>query len=539
MSGDLTTIGALKRVSRIDGAGGHLIAGQDHWDVDITGGTITGVDMSGTNVRASNAALTRTQSAHARNFIFAADEFDTTASDCTAGMTACIVKAASEKKIIIMPPGVIKLGEVPLLSGVQIWGQGCDGYGDDGSGNLTLWRNTLFQRLAGAGSVFTAGSSGDIRGVRLSNFGIDGVNRDCNGITGELFYWTIDNLYIGKCRNAIGSETLYTHILKVHHCTMYSNNIAIKNTIDSHFDNIIIASSQDDSIQLLSGADSNLFSNCRIEWGYGYGATLYGSQRQTFANCQFDRCAAGAMKIADTANHINVVGGFMDRCASRDDTDHQGSVFIDGTANNLSFFGISFNKGKDDDGGGTESPRYHFWFNSGTISKVNIVGNVGLDGATVGPVYYNAAQPTPYRLQSNLGVNDLLLGQVINRDDEGYYFSKASADINNSATGNFDLSAPAIGTFSRAFKTLQVYVRNKSSGATYQGKFDLTINREGSGASVGASAIYGEAGTAGVIRVGSSTLNLAFTNVATDGSTFRVTCANTVGAAVTVNMRLA
>lgn len=479
-----------------------------------------------------------TSKAFVNSFIYAADEFDTTAADCTAGMTACIVKAASENKIIIMPPGIITLGEVTLLSGVQIWGQGCDGYGDDGAGNLTYWHQTMFRRAAGAENVFTAGTSGNIRGVRLSNFGIDGVNRDCDGVAGEMYYWSLDNVYFGKCRIAIGNDTDYTHIVKAHHCTMYSCDSGIKNTIDSHFDNIIIAGAQDDAIQLLSGSDSNLFSNCRIEWSYGYGTTLYAAQRQTFANCQFDRCAAGAVKIADTANHINFVGGFMDRCGDRDDADHQSSVFIDGTANNLSFFGISFNKGKNDDDTGTESPRYHFWFNTGTVSKVNIVGNVGLDGATVGPVHYNAAQPTPFRMENNLGVNDLSLGQIINRDDEGSYFSKATASINNSATGNFDLSCPGVATYGRAQRTLVVVARNTSSGATYQGKFDLTINREAGSASVGASAIYGEAGTTGVIIVGAGTLNIGFTNVATDGSTFRVTCANTVGDQVSVTMRL-
>ena len=47
MSGDLTTIGALKRISKTpDGNDGNLIAGQNYWDVLITGGSISGVALS-------------------------------------------------------------------------------------------------------------------------------------------------------------------------------------------------------------------------------------------------------------------------------------------------------------------------------------------------------------------------------------------------------------------------------------------------------------------------------------------------------------
>jgi hypothetical protein len=60
MSGDLTTIGALKRISRTSHNNGNLLAGQDYWDAYITGGSISGVNLAANTVTPTGATTART-----------------------------------------------------------------------------------------------------------------------------------------------------------------------------------------------------------------------------------------------------------------------------------------------------------------------------------------------------------------------------------------------------------------------------------------------------------------------------------------------
>lgn len=456
-----------------------------------------------------------------------------TGSDDTAAFAA----ALAAYKAVFIPPGTYIVGDLAVPSGSTLYAFCPPNYAVQAS-------NTIVTAKSGATSVFTCVTTNTIR---FSGFDIDGLTRTPNAITSVIStggFVTLDNMGIRNCNYGLGDGSYLQGVLATS-CTFFGNNYGVANVVDATFNGCNFSANLNDGVVLLSGANNNTFNGCRFEFNQGNGFLIYSAANIQFNGGTFDRNYKNGIWLGDdggsqTPSQIIINGVLLQRNGRNNIAGEQSHIYFNGgsrgTATIIS--NCTTHTGTDDDGGGPTTPSLSIDIESAALGSVIITDNE-LTGNTTGGVagaIANATLLTNGVLHNNVGYFDYRVGQSpFNEDTTGIFYTKGFASIATANSGTINVSVPATNTFGSNIYELELLIRNAGTGDRYAGFYNLVCQREGSGASYIVSDLIGEIGTAGTIQFGAGAINLSIGTVASDGSTFVLTAANTTGATIGVN----
>lgn len=436
--------------------------------------------------------------------------------------TAAFNEALATGNPIYVPPGIYLVSNLRLLSGSSLIGFGALSYG-----SLT---NTVLRGKSGSTTVLDTGNA---EGWYASGLCIDGVDRSCDGILattgGSDTSGTAENCVVRFCNRGLGgTPSHYAGILSIKNCVSINNNIGICNLIDSRINSCIVAANINQGIYFTDGSDDCLVTNTKIEFNQDHGILIGASTSISGTNNIFDRNYGAGVHFSGS-NNCSFDGSNIWKRNGRNGTAGSRSHWsYSGTCTNIIIGAGTTTHGTDDDGGGPDTPAYCYEFSSATSSV-----NLGITAIAMGGFVTAESIGTPPTaglvIDNNPGGMSYVVGQQINADSGRLFQSEAtSGTILTTASATFAMTQYPVNTFSNAIRELSVWVRDSNTGGDYLAKFNVVLQREGSGATMTASAAYGEIGGAGKITVaGAGTIvNLVFSGVATDGSTFNIVATN-------------
>jgi len=180
---------------------------------------------------------------------------------------------------------------------------------------------------------------------------------------------------------------------------------------------------------------------------------------------------------------------------------------------------------------------------SGTSGNISFVGN-DLSGTTV-PMPMALANtwsgnlPTSYTFSNNLGLlmDERTSGRPVVKSGFPYQ-DLQNINLSASSTGSIQFVHDPVPAFSGMTHKLRVTARNQSTGTMYSAEFNYLIQREGGAPTITPSPAFGTIGTSGYIGFGSGTLQLGWTGIAADVSTYALSVQNTSGATHYVTAQL-
>ena len=450
-------------------------------------------------------------------------------TDDTVAFEDCIA-AADGNGCVYIPTGVYVIGDVAIPDNLVV-------YGEAGLsvGFASVTSTTQLKRLSGATTVLDISGTD---GAFFAGFTVNGVDKGTHGIcavTADASAITLNNVACLFCDIAFGAETGF----QVGGSFINSNNLGIstygiRNVLDSKIIGNKIRSNTSDGMSLPSGMNDNMIVGNKIEWNQGHGIQMVSCNNHTVTGNIFDRNYKTGIKL--TTVTVTTVGDNVLRRNGRNDVSGERSHILFSGVCDVVLNGNTTASGEDDGGGGTLSPAYAIEYQGANSSSLCITNN-DLTGFVTAE-HSGSSGLTNAIIKDNIDGLNQVTGQEINISNGRHYQSKGSdTSILTTATDTISMSQDGVSTFSGSVTTLTVRVRNTGTGADYSGKFDVLTQREGGSASIINSSIYGEVGTSGAIGIGSGTVaDLAFSNIAADGSTFDVDVTN--GTANTIQVYL-
>lgn len=443
-------------------------------------------------------------------------------TDDTAAFAAAL---ASGLPTYVPPPSVAYIvGDLPIPSKATLIGFSQFSYGVS-----PVSSSVIIRAKVGCATIFDTGGA---RGWFFSGIYFDGIDRTHNGIqatTGSSdSLGILQNCTIQNCNQGIGgSGTHYSQALSIQNCNINLNVTGVANIVDSRINSSVIAANTGDGISCTSGSNDNCITNSKIEFNSGNGITIFSASSITGTNNIIDRNSKAGIYFS-TAAKCTFTNTVFKRNGRNDVAGQRSHWVYDGTCTDIVVNGNTTATGTDDGGGGPNTPEYIYEWATSTQSNIVVSGNDVTGYVTAEST--GTAPTTALIIDGNVGGQQLVLGQAINKQNgRVFQSSKATGSVTSSGgTATLNMTQYPIGTFTNAIRELTAWVRNLSSGADYLAKFNVIQQREGSGASLSAGTVYGEVNTSGSITVaGSGTVaNLAFSNVATDGSTFDIIVTN-------------
>ena len=423
------------------------------------------------------------------------------------------VNSGAAKVIFPRTSGYYRASEIEVPEGVILQGE--------------IYRtNTAFSnisQIAGFGAVaFIAGGSYFFRfGVRcvIDSMFFYGDNRTVNGCettnpnTGNL---TILNSAFHRFDRGLGNST-YLRTTDVYNTHFINCNDGARNLIDARVVSCVFKSNQSTGTFLQSGANANQFIGCRWEFDESLGFVSSGASSNSIIGGLIDREGSTGVRLV---NSDLVMVGTILRRNGRFNLGDPECAHILVSNSNLRYSGLQTFFGEDDGGGGDITPNYTIT-SEGTASSV-----VGSASDLTGNVTSVLLETTTLESKQlgNLGLanyNNVDTFQSL--DDEEFYTKFTTMDLAPAGNELGSYQLPPITTFSRNQFTLELMLRS-TAGATRTGVISLAQTREGGGASVAVSIIQED--VAGTFGTGGEDIQLAISNVATDGSSFDITYTN-------------
>lgn len=391
------------------------------------------------------------------------------------------------------------------------------------------------------------------RGVTIEGVLLDGVNRSAPVVSAGS-----NRLTLRRCRiingsvgvgGSVGGGSAYHRVLHMDQCVVASNNIGLQNPIDGFIFHCELAANGT-NLYLQAGADSSFYIGIRIEWatatlGTGVNIRIAGTsgneiKDNSFVGCQVDRGSVAGVRIA-YGHRLTFTGGFIRRsnASGSSAVDENCLVHMVG-CDGISFTGISYSRGLNDDGGGLTTPDYVFNFSDvgAVCNRVAIGGGACGDGFT--GFVRGSQHCTNLRVSNVPGVADFSNDTASPQASNGGIHRARAIGTANASGGTVNLSLRTglvLGTYTTEPLEIIFSARNESTGIDYVAKIILAIQTEGGSASAAGLTVIGQS-TAGFIGVGTGTLQLSAANVAVDGSSFDLVIANGAMANVKCTARL-
>ncbi|HEN5330536.1 hypothetical protein [Klebsiella quasipneumoniae] len=344
---------------------------------------------------------------------------------------------ASGAKSLFFPPvlGIYVLGNMrkSIPFGFFIYGQCRKPYiikGDDSFNNS----GTVIRLAKDAEYIFPASSY-----IKCQGIVFDGRNRkrpflnNHNQIRGGL----LEDCGLYRFLIGVGSYS-YTSIFIIR-CSISDNTHGISNLIDSKVIDSVINANRGRGVNLLKGANNNIFINVRNEWNEKENYYSDGSKQNIVSGEMSDRSGLSNFVASNggswlISNHIVKRSGRYAKSESLDSSHFK----LVGNNSKIYLSNVITTTGVDDDGKGIISPSYVITTES--KSKNNILTATGCD--------FTGSLKTPIRDQSNsiitniiccLGIEDSINSGIYQYTDGKLHIGKIIEHIHLKANSSTNI----------------------------------------------------------------------------------------------------
>lgn len=504
------------------------------------GAGLVGYVQSGAGAIVRNVLDRLRESFSVHDFMSAAEIADAnnpagpTAGMHSAAFAACFAAAeAAGVRRVWVPPvkGAYSVGDVDIPEGITlagcrrpvynpatvaaVYGMGSVIVKDAGAANLFRWRG-----YSGASGIIFHGN---------------GKTAACfETVAGRLSQMHIDNCGMHGFLYGVGN-TAYMSSTRLRFCSISQNAKGVFALIDSQVSGNFINANDQQGIDLPNGANDVLILGNKIEWN-----TQEGVRLATAANCEIDgniidRNGRAGVRVGGGCR-VNIGANVMRRngraILGNEECAH---VYFAG-ASTLSLGAILSRSGADDDGAGDTTPNYTLSIGAATPDALSWQGG-DATGCVTSAVRYGST-PTVCKVRGVAGVEDLVNSGYFRVDNGRHFFARSTlANLAPGATSAaLTVSHPALATFTRRTFKVRIEARDATTGGSIVGEAFCLLRRDGGAttahfvqAPMQALVSAGGGVAVAATYIGATaleTLQLAFANVAADGSTFDVTVKN-------------
>jgi hypothetical protein len=416
-----------------------------------------------------------------------------------------------------------------------------------------------FIRLAGAQSVFDMGwlrgtNPADLatynlpiplRSVTMVGIDVDGVARDCFGISGGSNRLRLLNVQVMNCSVDLGGQTLgsdghvgsaYTRSARVIDCAFTSADIGAQNFIDSQFLGGEIANCDTFGWHCTNGGNSNTVIGTRIEFTQsGTNIEINNCSDIIFAAFLSDRGGLLGISIKNCTD-VQINGVKVRRAGALGNVGFQSdaAIYLE-DSQRIDLVNVTASIGHADGGTPPDTPDIGIVINNS--GGPNPCSDISITGGDF------AAMPTPLkavpgrdsitrlRILNVRGIPDYDNSSPEKRKDGRTYYDNPVTALLNAAGGSqaFTMDLLPLSAFTYDAFTLTVWTRwDTGLGNRGLAKFALLSRIDSAGtAAVDVGSVFGEHGAAGAIAFGGGTaIDLAISAVAADASSFTLTITN-------------
>lgn len=464
---------------------------------------------------------------------FGADPTNTTDS------TAAFAAALAGPSVAIIPPGVYKINNLAIPSGASLVGYSAFGYGNSFGGStqtILVALNSSTTRVLNvddASNVFLAGFQIDC------DYALDDVrNATCDGISAGANVLNMRDVTVRMGRYGLGGAVSSGTNRPsgggcyLNNCEFFGCATGIGDLVDAWLTNCYMSYCASGAV-FTGQSGSITMVGCRVEWNTGNGVQIDNASDIIISGTTFDRNYVSGLYLNGTYM-ATITGCHFKRNGRNLDSNSCHIRF--NSAGNITVTGCMSRHDRDDDGTGNDSPPV--WArDSGTSANVSFVGN-DLSGTTASvPMtlagFWAGNLPTSYAFSNNVGLrmDERSVGRPVVQSGFAYQdLQTLNLTANSAATMPF-VHDP-VPAFSGVSHKLRVTARNQSTGAMAVAEFNYLIQREGGAPTVTPSAAFGTIGAAGTIGFGSGTLQLSWTGIAADASSYSLRVQNTSTTAI-------
>lgn len=450
---------------------------------------------------------------------------DVNSSSPKINLNSVFLAAWADSTRVFVPPvkGYYLVGDLQAPAGARLYGVSGKPY-TASNDNVFLNKGSVIRRISTATDLIIWNGSFYVEGIVF-----DGGNR-----TTPMFPRSSANLSGGASNcgfyrfSQVGGRSGEYISAWFKDCNMSGNNIGLYNTIDGNHIGLTINANKSHGVQLNTGANSNNFTNCRVEWNEGDGYHLYGVSSIQITGEIIDRSHGYGIWLNNSS--VTVTNVNIRRNGRTAETANSAQIYYE--TSQLKLIGVTTSAGIDDAGGSITTPSPQYMFKIGGANNDGRLTAVGCDlGGFVTSPYSGATRPY-LRIVGCVGFEDNVTEGVTKIVNGKRYVSYGA--YNGASSGSplpMPVTTRTVSTYSNDINTYQVTVRT-SNGGHAGCILDTITYREGGNANIRILSIRGDA-SIGI--TGTETYVLSITNLATDGSSFtlNVTSASTV----TLNVR--
>ncbi len=459
----------------------------------------------------------------------------TNSTDSTAAFAAALAGPA----VAIVPPGIYKINNLVVPSGSSLIGYSAFGYGNSfGVSTQTILvalnsSTTRVLNVDSASNVLLAGFQIDC------DYALNDVqNTTCDGISAGANVLNMRDVTVRMGRYGLGGAVSTGtngpagNVCYLSNCEFFGCVTGIGDLVDAWLTNCYMSSCTSGAV-FTGQSGSITMVGCRVEWNTTNGVQIDNASDIIISGTAFDRNYVSGLYLNGTYM-ASITGCHFKRNGRNLDSNSCHIRF--NSAGDVTVTGCISRHGKDDDGTGNDSPAV--WArDSGTSGNVSFVGN-DLSGTTASvPMTLANAWvgnlPTSYAFSNNVGLrmDERSTGRPVVRSGFAYQ-DLQSLNLSANSTGNMQFVHDPVPAFSGVSHKLRVTARNQSTGTMYVTEFNYLIQRESGTPTVTPSAAIGTIGATGYMAFGSGTLQLSWTGVAADASTYSLSIQNTSTTAI-------
>jgi hypothetical protein len=330
-------------------------------------------------------------------------------ADGTTDDTTALNNAIASQRCVVLSNRPYLCGNVQMVSGGRIQGFGIKGYEGDNTSN-----SGDRPRLIAKGGVGTVLNIDGVRRFHIAGFQIDGNHVagirgiSAGGTQGSLHHLTVLNCDYGAFGYGSASNN-YSTVMEVSFCTFAACSvIGIAEMVDSNMVGGAVVSCGT-GIYCGPGANTNNFSNVRVEWCNARGYDLYQCEAIQITAGLIDRCATNAIKCGDIRGMVNISNVQLRRNGkngSSNPSDNCSIWLADNTNANckINISGCSTETGRDDGGAGTLSPNYSLVYTGTNSARITLTGN-DFDGYVTAA--QNGSTGSAVKAQNNRGITNV------------------------------------------------------------------------------------------------------------------------------------
>lgn len=445
---------------------------------------------------------------------------DVNSSSPKLNLNDVFLAAWADNSRVYIPPvkGYYLVGDLQAPAGARLYGVSGKPYTAPND-NVFLNKGSVIRRISTATDLIIWNGSFYVEGIVF-----DGGNR-----TTPMFPRSSANLSGGanNCGfyrfSQVGGRSGEYISVWFKDCNMSGNNIGLYNTIDGNHIGLTINANKSHGVQLNTGANSNNFTNCRVEWNEGDNYHLYGVTSIQVTGEIVDRAFGYGFWINNSSVTITNVN--VRRSGRTADPSVSAQFYIE--TSQVKMIAVTTSAGVDDSGGSVTTPSPSAMFRIGGANNDGRITAIGCDlGGFVTTAYSGSTRPY-LRIVGCIGFEDNVTEGVTKIVNGKRYVSYGA--YNGTSAGTplpMAVTTRTVSTYSNDINSYQITVRTNSGG--HAGCILDTITyREGGNANIRVLSIRGDS-SIGV--TGTETYVLSITNLSTDGSTFtlNVTSASTV-----------